>query len=224
MKFYNVLIFFILNLIFIGESSANSFYSTYPELIKKGQLVSKDDYKKIKIKSYFSDGEIYYYKDDDSYYELKVLPDGVIMMRDPETDIANFGQADSSNFSNDFWQSLCTKDEITDAITCMVSNKTMTILHTYGRQMISPVQDINNLDLSKKHFTRIDTNPAISANGVVENPKYGQIIAQMKSGKVIKTRYFDIKGTQHDNSSSLGGFKYAYEYAKKMKEELKKSY
>lgn len=222
MKPFKVGILFLFNVLITVEAQANSFFTTYPKLIKEGELVNESDYKKNKIKPYYPNSEIYYYKDNDSYYELKALPDGVIMMRDPESGIANFGLAELDDFSGESWQSMCTKDQITDAITCMIANKSVTILDENGRQMISSVKDVNSLDFSKKQYVRIDGNTAISEIGIIENPKFNEIVRQMSNGKIIKTRYYDNHGGEHNNNSSLIGFKYAYEYLKKSKEKLKK--
>ncbi|MCH7291019.1 hypothetical protein MMP65_06030 [Acinetobacter sp. ANC 3926] len=223
MKLLNVLILFLLNVLIVAETQANSFYTTYPKLIREGELVSENDYKKRKIEPYYPNSEIYYYKDSDSYYELKALPNGIIMMRDPKTGIANFGLADLGDFPEQSWQSLCIKDEITDAVTCMINNESLTIMYNNGRQMISSVKDVNNLDFNKKQYVRIDVNTAISANGIIENPKFSEIVRQMSNGKTIKTRYFDIHGVEHNTNSSLSGFRYAYEYLIKSKDELKNS-
>ncbi|APV34846.1 hypothetical protein [Acinetobacter soli] len=214
----------LFSIFFVFEAQASSFYEVYPQLIKKGQLVSKNDYEKSKIKPFYSDAEIYYYKDSNSYYELKVLPNDVIMMRDPETNIANFGNASLDDFSDQSWQAVCVKDEITDSITCMITNKSITLMMSDGRKMISSVKDIKNLDLYKKQYVRIDENTAISATGIIENPKFNQIVSQMKNGRIIKTRYYDARGNEQNNSSSLDGFKYAYQYMIKLEEQLKKPY
>lgn len=222
MKLFKVLIFIILNMFFLVKTEAKGFYSTYPNLIKEGELVSENDYNKIKIKPYFPDSEVYYYKESNSYYELKVLPNGIIMIRDPETGIANFGLADLDDFSTQSWQSLCMKDKITDDITCMITSDSITIMHKNGIQMISSVKTINDLDFNRKQYVRIDENTAISAYGIIEKQKYNEIVGQMNNGRIVKTRYYDTNGIEHNNESSLDGFNNAYQYLMKFKTELKK--
>lgn len=200
---------------------AEHFHDLYPDFMPNGQLIERNSYKEHRLEPYYPDSEIFYFDDSEKFFEVKILPLDKIMIRDMETNIANFGLGDLEvNFPEKSWQVACTKDGMTDKVTCLLSNDTLTIMHADGRQMMSSVKDDRKLNFYKDQFVRVDQNTAIKKKGIFENSQYNQIFTEIKIGKEIRTRYYNINGAEINNQSSLVGFKDAYSYMTNLKNKL----
>ncbi|ENU36018.1 hypothetical protein [Acinetobacter parvus] len=199
---------------------AEKFSERFPNLIKDGVLIKESDYLAQGLKPYYKDSEIYFFEDTNVFFEMKLLPLDTIMIRDMDNDVANFGYGLLHNYPDQSWQVKCTKDKITDQVTCAIFNNTVNIMHTRNRRMVSSTKNMSNLNFKKEQLLRIDKNKAISVNGIFENEKYNQIVSQMKNGIDVKSRFYDLSGNEYNNEANLQGFKEAYLYMTKLETKL----
>lgn len=219
----NLIIKIILVFLFnINIVYAEQFSDRYPDLVRNGILINKSDYIAQDLKPYYQDSQVFFFEDDNVFFEMKLLPLNVIMIRDMDTKIANFGYGLLHNFPDQSWQVACIKDNITDKVICAIYNNAVNIMHTLNRKMISATRNVDNLDFRKEQLIRVDKNKAIAVKGIFENDKYTNIINQMKKGTDVKSRYYDSDGHENNNEANLQGFKDAYQYMIKLENSLSK--
>lgn len=218
---------FIIKIILVFLLNANIVYAEqfsdrFPDLVRDGVLIHESDYVAQDLKPYYKDSQIFFFEDTNIFYEMKLLPLNVIMIRDMDTKVANFGYGLLHNFPDQSWQVACVKDSMTDGVTCAIYNNTVNIMHTLNRKMISATKNVNSLNFNKEQLIRIDKNKAVAVKGIFENDKYTNIVNQMKKGVDVKSRYYDSHGQENNNEANLQGFNEAYQYMNRLESSLSK--